>query len=301
VTTDSRKGEAVLGLPRGSRSDRGVRRNVRTYTKYADAYDRVHPEIFNPAEQERLGAAVARAVEAIESGGTRALDFGCGTGNITRHLLALGQDVTAADVTPKFLRIVEDRFGVPTIHLADGDLAHIPDASFDIVGVYSVLHHIPDYLAAVEALVGKLKPGGVVFIDHEVNDNYWNPPAELEAFRHDNAEARTGDWWDPEHKRWQHNLRAAVTPSRHIARIERLRGGGSREGDIHIHADDHIEWDRVIATLETAGAVVVERMDYLMLHAGYDADIWSRYRDRCNDTTGVIARRTRSASPQPAR
>ena len=275
--------------------DRAVRRNVRKYTKYADAYDQLHPEIFNQPEQERLRAAVARAVNAVESGGTRALDFGCGTGNITRHLLALRQEVIAADVTPQFLRIVEDRFGVSTIHLARGDLTHVPDESFDLVAVYSVLHHIPDYLAAVDALVRKLKPGGVVLIDHEVNDHFWNPPAELTAFRHDNAEARTGEWWDPEHKRWQHILRAAVTPSRHIARIERLRGGGSREGDIHIHADDHIEWDRVIATLEGAGAVVVERMDYLRFHAGYNADIWSRYQHRCNDTTAVIARRIRGA------
>lgn len=269
---------------------RHVARNIKAYAKRAASYDDIHGEIFNQHEQLRLREALSNASNAVRSSGRRALDFGAGSGNVTRHMVALGYDVTAADVSPEFLRDVATSFEVQTIELADGSLSYIPDETFDIVGVYSVMHHIPDYLAAASGLVTKLKPGGVLLIDHERNDHHWDPPPILTEFRRENANARTGEWWDPEHKRWQFLLRAAASPSRHMARIRRWRRI-SDEGDIHIYPDDRIEWTSLIRTLETAGAELVARMDYLLYEAGYDEEVWERYRHRCDDVTCVIVRR----------
>jgi SAM-dependent methyltransferase len=269
---------------------RHVARNIKAYAKRATSYDEIHGEIFNPQEQGRLQEALLNASDAVRSGGRRALDFGAGSGNVTRHMIALGYDVTAADVSPDFLRNIIDRFEVQTIELTDGSLSHIPDGAFDMIGVYSVMHHIPDYLAAASELVTKLKPGGVLLIDHERNDNHWTPTPQLAEFRRKNANARTGDLWDPQHRRWQFLIRAATSPSRHLARIRRWRRI-SDEGDIHIYVDDHIEWTNLVDVLEKAGAELIQRMDYLLFEAGYNEQLWERYRHACDDVTGVIVRR----------
>ena len=190
-------------------------------------------------------------------------------------MIDMGLDVTCADVSPEFLRLVARQYEVPTIELLGGAISGIPNAAFDLIGLYSVLHHIPDYLAAVRGLVGKLRRGGVLIIDHERNENYWNPPPELEQFRLQNQQSRNGRAWDPNRKRWQHLLRAAVVPSRHLARYPRIRGI-SVEGDIHVYLDDHIDWAAVSSALEAAGAEVVQRTDYLQFVDGYDEAVWRR-------------------------
>jgi SAM-dependent methyltransferase len=284
--------ELRVKLPqvRPSDSSEHVARNVAAYAVRAADYDAVHSEIFNHIEQQRLRVALSQAADAVVSGSLEALDFGAGSGNLTRHMIELGYGVTAADVSPAFLAIVKERFQAPTIELPDGSLDAVPDSAYDLIGVYSVLHHVPDYLGAVSALVRKLKPGGVLMLDHEHNDNYWDPTPELVAFREANANARTGRRWDPEHRRWQYLLRAAVVPSRHIARArKRLRI--SDEGDIHVYRDDRIDWGQILDVLQNAGAELIARVDYLAHREGYDEKLWHHYEQLCDDTTCVIARR----------
>ncbi len=54
----------------------------------AAAYERTHREIFNPVEQPRLRDALRRAIEAVQTGSKplKALDYGCGSGNLTQAL-----------------------------------------------------------------------------------------------------------------------------------------------------------------------------------------------------------------------
>ncbi len=273
-----------------------IARSVEAYARRAGTYDSLHSEIFNSVEQRRLHDSLRRAVSLIESGELKALDYGCGTGNLTGHLLALDAEVTAADISPHFLAIVAERYGVETIRLEDGDPASVPDQAFDFIGLYSVLHHIPDYLTAVRDLVGKLRPGGVLYLDHEWNGERWDPSPELVAFHDEMAAVPSVRRWDPDKKRWQHLLRAAVTPSRHMFRIRRFFDPRySEEGDIHTWPDDHIEWDEVAAAAVAGGAEVVHREDYLLFEAGYDEEVWNRYRDACSNMTSLIARRRSSS------
>src|SRR5258708_36883433 len=88
-----------------------VERSITKYRRSSRRYDRKHPEIFNPTEQARLHGELERALTEIHRGDSspRALDLGCGTGNITRHLLDLGARVLAADVSPEFLTIAGRR------------------------------------------------------------------------------------------------------------------------------------------------------------------------------------------------
>jgi ubiquinone/menaquinone biosynthesis C-methylase UbiE len=273
--------------------ERLVERSIRRYRSAHRRYDRVHPEIFNPVEQARLRAALERAAGAAP--GARALDFGCGSGNVTAHLLELGMEVTAADVSSEFLRTVRHRYGdaVRTLRLNGRDLAGVPDGTFDLVAAYSVLHHVPDYLHAVRELCRVTRPGGIVYIDHEANDGFWAPDGCAHHLRLEWERRRLErpGFWNPERRRWQRYL----MPSKYALGIRLLFDPDwlfGREGDIHVWAEDRVEWERVIAVLEDAGCAVLWRQDYLNYNPQYPNDLYEAYRERgCSDMTALAARR----------
>lgn len=272
-----------MAKTQSSQALRQIRDNIAVHDRLARKYEALHGEIFNEIEQARLHQALVRARDSIrtESSPPEALDFGCGSGNLTRHLLEIGCAVTAADVSPGFLQLVEERFGrdrVRTVLMNGTDLREISDGSFDLIATYSVLHHIPDYLGAVAELGRVCKPGGVIMIDHEQNEEYWSGGPLLEAFR---REALLPDWGK------------YLRPSNYVHKIRRLLNPRhTNEGDIHVFADDHIEWDRIRAVLEGIGFEVVAEEDYLLSRRLYRRDVYDRYSGRCTDTKMMAFRKT---------
>ncbi len=272
-----------------------IERSVQSYAKHHATYDGNHPEIFNDIEQTRLRDALHRVVS--ESGVTQphALDLGAGSGNLTAHLLDLGARVTAAEVSPHFIELLRGRFGdaIETAHINGVDLDVLPDSTFDIVALYSVLHHIPDYLAIVPEIARVLRPGGLVYIDHEVNDEYWRPDSCWAEFRRAATEHRRREpgLWNPHRRRWQRLL----VPRNYVHAVHKLRDPQymlRREGDIHVTVDDHIEWPKVIERVEAAGMSVVHSVDYLNYNASYPVEVWERFRDRgCTNMHYLVARR----------
>ncbi|MHC4511889.1 MAG: class I SAM-dependent methyltransferase, partial [Planctomycetota bacterium] len=116
----------------------------------------------------------------------RALDYGCGSGNLTGHLIELGMHTVSADISEGFLTLVQSRFSQTgfseTLMLNGKDLSNVPDEQFDLAAAYSVLHHVPDYLRIVAEMCRVLKPGGVIYLDHEVNESYFDRPNEYIEF-----------------------------------------------------------------------------------------------------------------------
>jgi ubiquinone/menaquinone biosynthesis C-methylase UbiE len=285
-----------------------VERSIRKYRRSHRRYDRKHPEIFNSIEQDRLRAELERALVEVRSAGSppRALDLGCGTGNITRHLLELGARVLAADVSPEFLTTIGDRYAttgrVETIQLNGQDLSGIPDASIDLVCAYSVLHHIPDYLGTIDEIARVLSPGGVAFLDHEANHNFWDKQScfweMLRATEHARI-ARRNRWngrdlWNPQARRWQRFL----APSSYVLKVRRIMNPAypfDVEGDIHVWDHDHVEWDRVEERLMAGGCEIVRRGDYLNYSTDYPDEVWARFRDSCTNMRLVVARRQSDA------
>lgn len=268
-----------------------VAHNRNAHNALAARYDGHHPEIFNDTEQARLRDAVTRAVDHARAGGqqrVRALDVGCGTGNLTSHLIAAGARVTAADLSTRFFDVIRERFasGLDAVQALNGrDLRPIADGAFAAVAAYSVLHHIPDYLAMVREMARVTAPGGVVMIDHEWADAYWTSPAIAEFLR----EAVV---WPP--RRWWY----VMQPSRYWKRVRPFlhwqRWTDPRwmpEGDLHIWPDDHIEWARIEATLAEAGCEVVVREQYLHFEPRYRRDVWERWRTKTADMQLLIARK----------
>jgi len=265
-----------------SEAESSLRRNVAIHNRIARRYEALHGEIFNDLEQERLRALLERATAEIRNDRKpiEALDLGCGSGNLTGHLLALGAAVTAADVATGFLALVRDRYPGTRlkIHQLNGrDLGEIDDESFDLVTTYSVLHHIPDYLAACAEMARVCRKGGVVVIDHEASPNVWQSDGELERFR---QEAPRFDW------------RKFARPSNYVHRIRRIFDPKhSNEGDIHVWPDDHIEWDRITEVMRARGCEPVFQEDYLLFRRLYRHEVYERFKDRCVDTRGMIFRR----------
>lgn len=272
---------------------RAIEHNRRAHDRVARVYDERHPEIFNDVEQQRLSGVLRRAVGLAGDGRSApllALDVGCGTGNLTRQLTALGARVTAADLSRELLSEVARRFGasgqVTTMALNGRNLDPLPDGAFDLVVTYSVLHHVPDYAALVREMARVVRPGGIVLIDHERSDASW-ASAEYQAFLRE-AVAR------PPRRRWWYWLQ----PSRYWKRIrpalEWQRWFDARwmpEGDLHIWPDDHIEWARVERALWDGGCTVAEHEEYLLYEPRYRRDVWDAWRTRCSDMRMVIARR----------
>ncbi len=272
-----------------------IERSVQSYAKHHGTYDGNHPEIFNDIEQARLRDSLHRLVS--ESGVTspNALDLGAGSGNVTAHLLDLGARVTAAEVSPHFIELLQRRFGdaVETTHINGENLAGLPDDTFDIVTLYSVLHHIPDYLAIVEEIARVLRPGGLVYFDHEVNEEYWRPDGCWTEFRQAAAEhyRHQAGLWNPHRWRWQRFL----LPRNYVHGLQKLRDPQymlRREGDIHVTADDHIEWPKLVERVNASGMSVVRSVDYLNYNADYPIEVWERFRDRgCTNMRYLVARR----------
>jgi SAM-dependent methyltransferase len=265
-------------------NNKGVAHNIRVHDRLGRKYDATHGEIFNPIEQERVRDRLSRAGGWIRttSRPQMALDFGCGSGNLTRHLIASGFDVVAADVSGTFLEMVRQRFG-PTGKLAgvlplNGlDLREVEGDRFDMAAAYSVLHHVPDYLLIVKELARVLRPGGVLYVDHEVNENFWTGSAEYREFL---RRACRFPW------------RKYLTFSNYATRLRRLLDPRySAEGDIHVWPEDRIEWDKIEAVLAARGFEILLREDYLLCRRDYRLDVYRQYQGRCSDMRLLVARR----------
>jgi ubiquinone/menaquinone biosynthesis C-methylase UbiE len=260
------------------------------YYQGADAavYEHAHGDIFNSIEQQRLYGMLREAVQSVQTSARpmRALDFGCGSGNLTRHLIAQGVRTVSADVSDDFLADVRRKYAATglseTLKLNGTDLSNVPDAHFDLVASYSVLHHVPDYLAMVQELCRVVKPLGVLYLDHEVTEAYYKkPPLYLEFL----SKARPRVDW-----RRLFSLVFDVRGYRHILR--RLANPRyKREGDIHVWPDDHIEWEKIERILREQGFEVVLKHDYLLYKAVYKLQVYHEYKDRCADERVLIARK----------
>lgn len=257
--------------------------NARAHDAIIHAYDVRHGEIFNDREQKRLRTALERAVAILgkDPALCSALDVGSGSGNLTRHLRDLGFRVTAADVSARALRLVAERFGgVKTVQLHDDGLLPMANGSFEVVAAYSVLHHVPDYLALVREMLRVLVPGGVLFLDHEHAGGYWDDDriyGEFSKKMHDRMPFVWQKLFDP--RRYYSRIRKFFQPRFQI------------EGDIHVFPDDHIVWDNIIQVINDAGATVVVSEDYLAYQAGYDVEMYEAYAHKCADMHVLIARK----------
>jgi demethylmenaquinone methyltransferase/2-methoxy-6-polyprenyl-1,4-benzoquinol methylase len=109
------------------------------------------------------------AVQAVApTPGSRALDLGCGTGDLTLALARRGPRLTVGlDPVPGMLAAAEAKLaGQEGVALVEGDGLRLPfgDATFEVVASAFVMRNVSDLPAALREQRRVLRPGGRVAI-----------------------------------------------------------------------------------------------------------------------------------------
>ncbi|RIL05383.1 MAG: SAM-dependent methyltransferase [Proteobacteria bacterium] len=144
-------------------------------------------------------AAIQRRFEArrlLRMGGPmrggRALEIGCGRGVGTELILDVfgAQAVDAFDLDPRMVALARRRLRerAPRVRQWVGDASAIaaPDARYDAVFDFGIVHHVPDWRRALAEVHRVLKPGGrfyaeevlAAFILHPVTRRLLEHPLE---------------------------------------------------------------------------------------------------------------------------
>lgn len=94
--------------------------------------------------------------------GRRVLEIGCGMGCMAMNWAQRGADVTAIDLNPVAVAQTKARFAAyglgGDIREADAELLPFPDATFDFVYSWGVLHHTPGIRTAIAEIQRVLRP-----------------------------------------------------------------------------------------------------------------------------------------------
>ena len=121
-------------------------------------------------------AAIQRHFEArrlLEMGGPmrggHALEIGCGRGVGTELIFERfgASRVDAFDLDPHMVELAKKRLANRNVRLFVGDASKIdaPDATYDAVFDFGIIHHVPAWRDAVREAHRVLKPGGVFYAE----------------------------------------------------------------------------------------------------------------------------------------
>jgi 2-polyprenyl-3-methyl-5-hydroxy-6-metoxy-1,4-benzoquinol methylase len=153
--------------------------NVQDLT-YGDDHDYVagSPHLTHAQLRRRIYSILDATMGSWRSGRGRreVLEIGAGHGDFTERLRSTGVRVTTVEMSRASAAHLGRRYAedpsVTVIHDADGTWPFTTTQRFDAVVCVSVLHHIPQYLAAVRRLADITKPGGA-FVSWQ--DPLWYP------------------------------------------------------------------------------------------------------------------------------
>lgn len=124
---------------------------------------------------EQLQAALADQARRSGARALDVLDLGGGSGGFAVPIALLGHQVTVVDPSPDALAALARRAGAGphpllghSIRAVQGDAndldSVVPTASYDVAVCHGVLEHVDDAAAALHALAGTLRPGGLVSV-----------------------------------------------------------------------------------------------------------------------------------------
>jgi 2-polyprenyl-3-methyl-5-hydroxy-6-metoxy-1,4-benzoquinol methylase len=105
------------------------------------------------------------------------LEIGCGAGPATCLFAASGARVTAIDLTEAAVEMTKRHVeGMPvTVRRMDAEQLTFPDAAFDHVFSWGVLHHSANTAVAFAEVVRVLRPGGtaLIMVYNRASLRYW--------------------------------------------------------------------------------------------------------------------------------
>jgi 2-polyprenyl-3-methyl-5-hydroxy-6-metoxy-1,4-benzoquinol methylase len=146
--------------PRPKDGDLGAYYKSEDYISHTDS----KKGLFNTAYQTVRKLALKNKLKNIRSVHPKAqsvLDYGCGTGDFIRFLSDNGLEVFGAEPDPDARQIASEK-NPGAVFSTDEILDK--DFRVDVITLWHVLEHIPDFIEVLKKLSAKLKPDGVLII-----------------------------------------------------------------------------------------------------------------------------------------
>lgn len=101
------------------------------------------------------------------------LELGCGNGSITRYLKSKNINIEGSDISLDGLRFCRRRVDVP-LYQVDVRKTPFSSNSYDIVGLFDVIEHLDDDIAALKEAYRICKKNGFVIITVPANEFLWS-------------------------------------------------------------------------------------------------------------------------------
>lgn len=159
------------------------RQNVERFDRIASGWD-------DDPTRVLMGQKIARAMLAVlaPDGTERALEFGAGTGLVTLLLARHVGHLTALDAASGMLAVLRakcERKQLGMVEVLQGSVPQdLPAGPFDLIYSSMTLHHIADVPALLQALAGRVRPGGrVALADLDAEDGRFHD-AGVEGVAH---------------------------------------------------------------------------------------------------------------------
>lgn len=128
--------------------------------------DEASPEWYEAIERRRseLEPFIEQYAQFERARGKQVLEIGVGLGTDFVRFARAGATVTGIDLTERSVELVRRRLELEGLNgrvlVGDGESLPFPDASFDRVYSWGVLHHTPDAARAIREAIRVLRPGG---------------------------------------------------------------------------------------------------------------------------------------------
>lgn len=138
---------------------------IRTYDRWAPAYDAVFGQLFEKPRRAAIAAA--------ERIGGRVLEVGVGTG-LSLPLYARSTRIVGIDISDSMLEKARRRVrrealaNVEELAVMDAQRLDYPDGSFDVVMAQYVVNTVPDPDAALAEFTRVLRPGGALIVVNRI-------------------------------------------------------------------------------------------------------------------------------------
>ena len=156
------------------------------YDEIADLYDRNWKDWYLP---EALPALQKLFFDVVPAG-ARVLDVCCGSGHVTRELIARGYRVTGIDESEQLVRLAKAKLREGQFVVQDVRALGLRPVFDAAISTFDALNHLlttADLRASFEAVRGALKPGAPFVFDlngqaaYRIDTTRWQPTVDTDS------------------------------------------------------------------------------------------------------------------------